>query len=81
MTYLDVLCEGIENLLGHIYCFGKIPLALLINNVFPRIIPVEITDRLLEESEEASKGGGRGSQSGEKRRQGTTKITTTSDCY
>lgn len=48
--YLDVLSEGIENLLGHIYCLGEIPLALLINHIFPRIIPVEITDGLLEEN-------------------------------
>lgn len=58
-SYLDVLCECIENLLGHIYCLGEIPLALLINNIFPRIVPVEITDRLLEESEEEVEGGRR----------------------
>lgn len=49
--YLDVLSERIENLLGHIYCLGKIPLALLIDNIFPRIIPVEVTDGLLERIE------------------------------
>lgn len=46
-SYLDVLCESVENLFGNIYCLGEVPLALLVNNVLPRIIPVEITDRLL----------------------------------
>jgi len=50
-SYLDVLSERVENLLGHIYCLGEVSLALLINNILPRIIPVEITDGFLEESQ------------------------------
>lgn len=49
-SYLDILSECIEDLLGHIYCLGEIPLALLIDNILPRIIPVEITDGLLEKN-------------------------------
>lgn len=45
--YLNVLCESVEDLFGYIDCFGEIPLALFIDDVFPRIVPVEITDGLL----------------------------------
>lgn len=55
--YLDVFGECIKNLLGHIYCLREIPLALFINNIFARIIPVEITDGLLDESEEWGQKG------------------------
>lgn len=45
--YLNVLCESVEDLFGYIDCFGEIPLALFIDDVFPRIVPVEIADGLL----------------------------------
>lgn len=45
--YLYVLRKSIEDLLGDIDCFGEIPLSLLINNIFSRIIPVEITNGFL----------------------------------
>lgn len=43
-TYLDVFCKRIENLLGDCQSFGEIVLSRFINDVLPRIIPVEITD-------------------------------------
>lgn len=49
--YLNILGKSIEDLLGHIYSFGKIALTLLINHVLSRIIPVKITDGLLEKCE------------------------------
>ena len=42
--YLDVLSEGVEDLLGHSQGFGEVDLSWLVNHVFPRVIPVEITD-------------------------------------
>lgn len=45
--YLNVLCESVEDLFGYIDCFGEIPLALFIDDVFPRVVPVEIADGLL----------------------------------
>lgn len=33
-SYLDVLSQAVEDLLGHSHCFGEIPLTGLINNVF-----------------------------------------------
>lgn len=41
---LNILCEGVKDLLCYLNCFGEIPLSLFINDVFPRIIPIEITD-------------------------------------
>ncbi len=46
-THLNVLCERVEDLFGYIDCFGEIALALLIEDVFPGVVPVEITDGLL----------------------------------
>lgn len=55
LIYLDILCESIENLFCNLYGFGKISLSLLINNIFPRIIPIEITNRFLKNSCEKQK--------------------------
>lgn len=46
-SYLDVLSQAVEDLLSHSHCFGEIPLTGLINNVFSRVVPVKVTDRLL----------------------------------
>lgn len=45
--HLDVLCQAVEHLLGHRHGFGEIPLARLINDVLPGVVPVEVTDGLL----------------------------------
>lgn len=34
LSYLDVLSQAVEDLLGHSHCFGEIPLTGLINNIF-----------------------------------------------
>lgn len=46
-THLDVLCERVEDLFGYIDCFGEVALALFIDDLFPGVIPVEVTDGLL----------------------------------
>jgi len=48
LIYLDILRKSIENLFCNLDGFGKISLSLLINNVLPRIIPVEITNGFLK---------------------------------
>lgn len=47
-AYLDVFCQGVEHLLGNVYGLGEVSLTLLINDIFPRIKPVKVTDRLLQ---------------------------------
>lgn len=51
LVYLDILCESIENLFCNLDSFGKISLSLLINNILPRIIPIEITDGFLKKEQ------------------------------
>lgn len=45
--YLDVLREAVEHLFSHRHGLGKVPLALLLNDILARVVPVEITDGLL----------------------------------
>lgn len=45
--HLNVLCEGVEDLLGHPDGLGEVVLPLIINHILPRVIPVEVTDGLL----------------------------------
>lgn len=45
--YLDVLSEAVEHLFSHRHGLGKVPLALLLNDILARVVPVEITDGLL----------------------------------
>lgn len=45
--YLDVLSEAVEHLLSHRHGLGKVPLALLLNDILARVVPVEIADGLL----------------------------------
>lgn len=46
--YLDVLRQGVEHLLGHIDGLGEVPLSLFVDDIFTRVVPVEVTDRLLQ---------------------------------
>lgn len=48
-VYLDILCESVKHLFCYLDCFGEVPLPLLIDHVFPRVVPIEIADGLLEE--------------------------------
>lgn len=50
LIYLDILCKSIENLFCNLDGFGKISLSLLINNILPRIIPIEITNGFLKKT-------------------------------
>lgn len=50
-AYLNVLCQGVEDLLGHCQRSGEVPLACFIHDILPRVIPVEITDGLLMEED------------------------------
>lgn len=51
--YLDVLRECVEHLLRHLDGFGKVTLALLIYDVLARVVPIEITNGLLENKDHA----------------------------
>lgn len=46
--YLNVFGETVENLLGHRHGFGEVLFAWLIDHVLARVVPVEITDGLLQ---------------------------------
>lgn len=46
--YLDILGKAVEHLFGHSHSFWEVSLAWLIYDVFSGVIPVEITNRLLE---------------------------------
>lgn len=46
--YLDVFCEAIEHLFSHRHGLGKVSLALLLNDILAGVVPVEITDGLLQ---------------------------------
>lgn len=43
-TYLNILSKSVKDLFCHLDSFGEIPLPLFINNIFPRVIPIEITN-------------------------------------
>lgn len=45
--YLDVLREAVEHLFSDRHGLGKVPLALLLNDIFARVVPVEVADGLL----------------------------------
>lgn len=45
--YLDVLGEAVEHLFSHRHGLGKVPLALLFNDILARVVPVEVADGLL----------------------------------
>lgn len=44
---LYVLCQGVEDLLGHCQRSGEVPLPCFIHDILPRVVPVEITDGFL----------------------------------
>lgn len=44
LTNLNVLSERVEDLLGHFDGLGEVVLAMFINHILPRVVPVEITD-------------------------------------
>lgn len=46
-AHLDVFCECVKDLLGNTHSLGEMPLSMFIHLLFPRVIPVEITDGLL----------------------------------
>ncbi len=48
VMYLDILSKAVEHLFGHSHSFREVPFAWIIYDVFSWVIPVEITDRLLE---------------------------------
>lgn len=41
--------EAVEHLFSHRHCLGKIPLALLLNDILAGVVPVEVADGLLAE--------------------------------
>lgn len=45
--YLNVLGEAVEHLFSHRHGLGKVPLALLLNDILARVVPVEVTDGFL----------------------------------
>lgn len=45
--YLDILSEAVEHLFSHRHGLGKVPLALLLNDILARVVPVEVADGLL----------------------------------
>lgn len=45
--YLDIFCQAVENLFSNRHGLREVPLAWFINDILPRVIPVEVTDRLL----------------------------------
>lgn len=45
--YLDVLSEAVEDLFSYRHGFGEVPLALLIDDILARVVPVEVTDGFL----------------------------------
>lgn len=46
-VYLNVLRERVEDLFCDLDGFGEVPLPLLVDDVFPGVVPVEVTDGLL----------------------------------
>ena len=55
LSYLDVLSQAVEDLFGHIHCFGEISFTRLINNVFSWVVPVKVTDWLLNTEKRGKK--------------------------
>lgn len=55
LFYLNVFRQTVKYLLGHRHGFGEILFARLINHVLARIVPVEITDGLLQGEKAKSK--------------------------
>lgn len=55
LCYLYVLCKRVEDLLGHCQSPGEVPLTCFVDNVLPRVIPVEITDGFLREESKKKK--------------------------
>lgn len=51
LTDLYVLCECVEDLFGHSNGFGEVALPVHINHSFPRVVPEEVTNRLLEKAQ------------------------------
>lgn len=45
--YLDVLSEAVEHLFSYRHGFGEVPLALLVDDILARVVPVEVTDGFL----------------------------------
>lgn len=45
--YLDVLGEAVEHLFSDRHSLGKVPLALLLNDILAGVVPVEVADGLL----------------------------------
>lgn len=45
--YLDVLGEAVEHLFRHRHGLGKVPLALLLDDILAGVVPVEVADGLL----------------------------------
>lgn len=46
-SYLDVLCEAVEHLFSDRHGLGKVPLALLFDDILAGVVPVEVADGLL----------------------------------
>ena len=63
--HLYVFCQAVEDLLGHRHGLGEVPLAWLINDVFSRVVPVEVTDGLLQGAGGRRRGGDGGGEGGD----------------
>ena len=46
--YLNVFSQGVEDLLGHGQRLGEVDLPRLVDDVLPRVVPVEVTDGFLQ---------------------------------
>lgn len=46
--YLNVLSESVKYLFCHCHCLGEVLFPWFINDILARVIPIEITDRLLD---------------------------------
>lgn len=52
LTYLYVLSQCVEDLFGHLDGLGEVVLAMYINHILPWVVPVEVTDWLLQHGTE-----------------------------
>ncbi len=47
-SYLNIFSQWVEYLLGNRQSFGEVEFSSFINDIFARIVPVEVTDRFLK---------------------------------
>lgn len=52
---LNILSEWVEYLFSYRQSFGEVDFSSLINDVFARVVPIEVTDRFLKEEDHMSK--------------------------